>query len=326
MVVNLFLISDLVLSGSQVMMGLAVISAIVAGGILLYKRILEKQSQSILEQDKVQTGAAWERKHEEVSILRKNSTSRLSGGVIALATVLTVLGWTHFQTDYQLIGGNLEIPEDIILDPPPTAPKPKIPPKMTLPPPPTPSFTNEVKAVDEVVKEEDKKDESVDEDTKTSNTPSDYKGPTDEKSSGYVPSGLGEEPVEIDEEPKIEEIVDIAEQMPRFPGCEDQAGDDNAKKACADQRLLQYIYKTIKYPAMAREAGIEGLVVVSFVVAKDGSIKDAKVRRDIGGGCGKEALRVVKQMNKLPENWTPGKQRGRAVGVRYNLPVKFKLQ
>lgn len=326
MVVNLFLISDLVLSGSQVMLGLILISAIVAGGILFYKKILEQQSKNILAQDKASSNVAWERKHEDVSVLRRNSTSRLSGGVIALSAVLVVVAWTHFQSDYQLMGGDLEIPEDIMLDPPPTAPKPKIPPKMTLPPPPKPVFTTEVKAVVEIIKEKDKKDESIDETTKTSTTPSTYTGPTDSNSDGYL-GGLGEEPADIvDESPKVEEIVDVAEQMPRFPGCEEEAGDDAAKKACADQKLLEYIYKTIKYPAMAREAGIEGLVVVSFVVAKDGSIKDLKIRRDIGGGCGKEALRVVKQMNNLPENWTPGKQRGRAVGVRYNLPVKFRLQ
>ena len=81
----------------------------------------------------------------------------------------------------------------------------------------------------------------------------------------------------------------------------------------------------IKYPTMARENGIEGMSVVSFTVMEDGTIQDAKILRDPGGGCGKEALRIVKMMNSMPKKWTPGKQRGKSVRVKYNLPVRFKL-
>ena len=88
---------------------------------------------------------------------------------------------------------------------------------------------------------------------------------------------------------------------------------------------MSYVYDNIKYPAIAREMGIEGMVVVSFVVDKDGSIVDLKILRDPGAGCGKEAARVVKLMNRLSQKWTPGKQRGQAVKVRYNLPVRFRL-
>ena len=113
--------------------------------------------------------------------------------------------------------------------------------------------------------------------------------------------------------------------MPRFPGCEDEA-DKAAKKACADKKMLEYIYKNIKYPAIARENGVEGMVVVQFVVEKDGTVTDAKVVRDIGAQCGQEALRVVNLMNNEGIRWTPGKQRGRPVRVQFNLPVRFKLE
>ena len=123
----------------------------------------------------------------------------------------------------------------------------------------------------------------------------------------------------------MEEIFKVVEQMPRFPGCENK-GSEAEKKQCAQQELLKFIYKNIKYPAIARENGVEGTCVIQFVVEKDGAIADAKVVRDIGAQCGQEALRVVNLMNQKGLKWTPGKQRGRAVKVQFNLPVKFRLE
>jgi protein TonB len=121
------------------------------------------------------------------------------------------------------------------------------------------------------------------------------------------------------------DIYTLVEQMPRFPGCEELEGDNSEKKACADRRLLQFIYTKIKYPVMARENGIQGMSVVSFVVTEHGTIVDFKILRDPGAGCGREALRVIKCMNELPSRWNPGEQRGKKVRVKYNLPVRFKL-
>ena len=127
-------------------------------------------------------------------------------------------------------------------------------------------------------------------------------------------------------EPEVEEIFKVVEQMPRFPGYESEAGDNRAKKACADKKMLEFIYKNIKYPAIARENGVEGTVVIQFVVEKDGSISGARTVRDIGAQCGSEALRVVNLMNSQGKKWTPGKQRGKSVKVQFNLPVKFRLE
>lgn len=121
------------------------------------------------------------------------------------------------------------------------------------------------------------------------------------------------------------EIFKVVEEMPRFPGCENEATTE-AKKACADKKMLEFIYKNIKYPAIARENGVEGTAVITFVVEKDGSVKDARIVRDIGAQCGQEALRVVNMMNESNLKWTPGKQRGRSVRVQFNLPVRFKLE
>ena len=114
---------------------------------------------------------------------------------------------------------------------------------------------------------------------------------------------------EVEEEEVVEqEIFQIVEEMPDFPG--------------GVAKLSEYLQKNIKYPQMARESGIQGRVFVNFVVEPDGSVSNVKVLRSLGGGCDEEAMRVVKAMPK----WKPGKQRGKAVRVSYILPVNFKLQ
>jgi len=99
----------------------------------------------------------------------------------------------------------------------------------------------------------------------------------------------------------------IVEEMPKF-----QNGEND---------LLMYIGNNIKYPESAKTNHVEGVVVIEFVVEKDGSLSNHKILRDIGGGCGEEALRVVQSM----PNWKPGEENGQAVRVSYKLPVKFKL-
>lgn len=121
------------------------------------------------------------------------------------------------------------------------------------------------------------------------------------------------------------EIFKVVEESPRFPGCENLQGTLEDKKKCADEKMLEYLYKQIKYPQEAKAAGVQGRVVLTFVIEKDGSITDAKIIRNIGGGCGEEALRVINTMNTMPEKWIPGKQRGEKVAVQYNIPIQFKM-
>lgn len=129
--------------------------------------------------------------------------------------------------------------------------------------------------------------------------------------------------VRIEEEERIHRF---AEQMPRFPGCEDIEGDKEAKKKCAEQKLLEFIYKNLKYPAMAREINIEGTVTAQFVVDKEGSVVDIKILRGLGGGLSEAALKAIGKMNAMDEKWTPGKQGGQAVKVLFTLPIRFKLE
>jgi len=116
------------------------------------------------------------------------------------------------------------------------------------------------------------------------------------------------------------EVFNVVEEMPRFKGCEDIA-DKKERKECSDKKMLNYIYKNIKYPKEATKEGIEGVVVVNFLVDKTGNLVKAQIKRSIGGGCDEEVLRVINSMDA----WIPGKQRGKAVNVQMNIPVKFKL-
>tara|TARA_B100000683_G_scaffold270903_1_gene310784 strand:+ start:655 stop:1590 length:936 start_codon:yes stop_codon:yes gene_type:complete len=127
------------------------------------------------------------------------------------------------------------------------------------------------------------------------------------------------EEVEIDEEEEVEfepmeeeveeeEIFMIVEDQPEFPG--------------GNAALFSWLGKNLRYPAQAVEMDIEGMVVVQFVINKKGEINDVKVIKPLGGGCDEEAVRIVNAMPK----WKPGKQRGKSVSVRFNLPVRFVLR
>ena len=119
----------------------------------------------------------------------------------------------------------------------------------------------------------------------------------------YVPVAVEEE------EPEEQTIFEVVEQMPEFPNG-GMAG------------LMQYLSKNIKYPTIAQENGTQGRVTVQFVVNRDGSIVDAKVLRGVDPYLDKEAIRVISSMPK----WKPGMQRGKAVRVKYTVPVVFRLQ
>jgi len=121
------------------------------------------------------------------------------------------------------------------------------------------------------------------------------------------------------------EIFVRVEHMPKFPGCASEDLTDEEEQVCSDKRLMTYIAKKLKYPAIARQNGIEGRVFVEFVVDKKGNVGDVKVLRDIGAGCGEAAKRVVESMVKDNGLWTPGKQRMRNVKVKYTIPFTFQL-
>ena len=110
------------------------------------------------------------------------------------------------------------------------------------------------------------------------------------------------------DEPQEKVIFQVVEEMPEFPGGMGEA--------------MKFLAKNIKYPISAQQAKIEGRVIVQFVVERDGSVSDVKVMRGVSPELDAEAIRVVSMMPK----WIPGKQRGKAVAVKYTMPIMFRLQ
>jgi protein TonB len=160
------------------------------------------------------------------------------------------------------------------------------------PPPPPPPAVQEVEVLNVV--EDNVETESIEVNTE------------DDKEQEVVIAAPVEAPVEEEEE---EVVFVVVESMPEFPG--------------GQQALFKYLSENVKYPVIAQENGIQGRVICQFVVNKDGSIVDVEVVRSGGDpSLDKEAVRVIKSMPK----WKPGKQRGKAVRVKYTVPVNFKLQ
>ena len=122
-------------------------------------------------------------------------------------------------------------------------------------------------------------------------------------------------------EPESDEPIVFADYMPLFGECSYGLDDKSLSRNCSDKALLAYFANNIKYPSMAVENGIEGKVFVEFHIDKNGNIKDAIIRRGIGGGCEQEVLRIIKGMPK----WKAGKHKGRPVSVKFTIPVNFKL-
>ncbi len=122
-----------------------------------------------------------------------------------------------------------------------------------------------------------------------------------------------------------DEVFKVVEDMPRFPGCEDLADDSQERKKCADRKMLEFVYQNIEYPKDARAAGKEGVVVVSFIVNKEGRLDDISIKRSVYSSLDEEVKRVIGMMNEMEEPWTPGRQRGRIVKVEFLMPVKFVL-
>jgi len=163
----------------------------------------------------------------------------------------------------------------------------------------------EIKKDDEVKEEDELKSQDELAKTNTAIGTFDVKG--NDEAEGEV---LKAKEVIADEKPKEEEtkVFDVVEQMPEFPG--------------GQGALFEYLSKNIKYPVVAEENGIQGRVIVTFVVERDGSITDVKVVKSVDPSLDKEAQRVVRSMPK----WIPGKQNGSAVRVKFTVPVTFRLQ
>lgn len=243
--------------------------------------------------------------------LRKRYQRR--AGIAGLISVL-VVGGLFASSMYRAKEPVAEAPPPIkdvkLADPPPVDPKKPPPPPPVQPPPPvkpTVKFTPPVIKKNEEVKEEEKPEPPKPDKPEVV-------GPKTTPGSGdpnAIDPGLNTNPGNgkgpIGDPPPEDKIFTSVEQLPEFPG--------------GMAALQKYLANNIRYPQVAREEGIQGKVYLQFVVDKDGSVTNINIQRDIGGGCGKEAVRVVSGMPK----WRAGKQNGQAVKVYYTLPVNFRL-
>jgi len=207
------------------------------------------------------------------------------GMIISLILVLLAFNWKTYEKQIlnPYLRGAENIPEEMAQI---TQQKPPEPPKINIPP--------AVTMINIVDDEMDLDDEFIID--------------AEINESDAVPVYISV-PVMKEEEGPVgeEEIFKVVESMPVFPG--------------GEKALYSFLSNNMRYPAMAKEAGISGKVYITFVVERDGSITDVQLLRGIGGGCDEEAVRVIQ---KMPA-WSPGKQRNVPVRVQFILDVKFTL-
>ncbi|MCD8263060.1 MAG: energy transducer TonB [Tannerellaceae bacterium] len=225
------------------------------------------------------------KKSPKADLERGKTLGILMGMVVGLAVLFVGFEWGSHDVQvvkYEGVADTIA-EEEIEITRPENAPPP--------PPPPSAPVVTEVLNVVEDDVELDQQEILTSEDSQS-----------DAQVQTYVAPSV------VEEEESAQQIFTVVEEMPQFPG--------------GDAALLQFIAKSIKYPVIAQENGIQGRVVCSFVVNKDGTIVDAEVVRGVDPSLDKEALRVINTMPK----WTPGKQRGKPVRVKYTVPITFRLQ
>lgn len=231
------------------------------------------------------------KKNPKADVGRNSALYFVIGLAAVLALVYGAMEWKKYDkvNDYDI---SMNVEDQLDEEVPMTE-------QIKTPPPPPPPAAPEVI---EVVEDEEEVEETVIESTETSQE---------------------EEVIEI-EEVEVEEVEEditvpfaVIEDVPVFPGCEN-ASD---KKACFQEQMQNHIRKNFRYPEIAQEMGVQGRVSVIFVIQKDGSIGNIRMRGP-DKNLEAEALRIIEKLPKM----TPGKQRGRPVKVPFSIPITFKLQ
>ncbi|MEQ5792210.1 energy transducer TonB [Muricauda sp. NFXS6] len=231
------------------------------------------------------------KKNPKADVGRNSTLYFVIGLAAVLALVYGAMEWKKYDkaNDYDI---SMNVEDQLDEEVPMTE-------QIKTPPPPPPPAAPEVI---EVVEDEEEVEETIIESTETSQE---------------------EEVIEI-EEVEVEEVEEdisvpfaVIEDVPVFPGCEG-ASD---KKACFQEKMQDHIRRNFRYPEIAQEMGVQGRVSVIFVIQKDGSIGNIRMRGP-DKNLEAEALRIIEKLPKM----TPGKQRGRPVKVPFSIPITFKLQ
>ena len=312
---------DFQVAFSPVEIGILIASLVllIAVGIHVFKFVMARSGQKDLKEAHngmtAKSPIDGRSKYPEVDINRHRSIIWNISLAIVLSVVVLMFGWTSFEEVQEDYNFAIDIEEIVEIEPPRTAEPP--------PPPPPPPKVHVIQELpEELIEEEDDVDfldQTIDEETAIAAPPPPK--PTKKTDPGPPPPP----PPPMEEEMAVAEIFKIVESMPRFPGCEDLDLAEDEKRACSEKKLYDFLMKNMRYPMIARENGIEGMVYVQFVVEPDGSVSNVNVVRDVGAGCGEEALRIVNLMNDMPERWRPGTQRNQPVRVLFTLPIRFQL-
>jgi len=235
------------------------------------------------------------KKSKKADLEGQKGTSLLIGFVISFATMLAAFEWTtHEFTNKSTLCKNSSLVPDEMEIVPVTQPV-----FANTPPPPAdaPQVAEILDIVDNETEIDDSKIETVEDINSAISGPSSPHGP-----SMMAP------PAPTFEDTGEDEIFEFVEEDPSFPG--------------GNAALMTWLAKNLKYPSAAQETGIQGRILVSFIVNRDGSIVEPRVMRSVDPSLDKEALRVVSSMPR----WRPGKQHGKPVRVKFTLPVTFRLQ
>lgn len=234
------------------------------------------------------------KKSQKADLEGQKGTGLLIGYIVALSAMFAAFEWTtreHIETEPVVYAAYAAMEEEVV---PITQPI-----FQAAPPPPA-----EAPQVAEIL-------DIVDDDTEIEEETIESSESTTEAISGPVAQHTGPVatgPVVTEEESDEGTVFQVVEQRPEFPG--------------GMEALMKYLSKNIKYPSIALDNGIQGRVLVSFTVNKDGSIVDPEIMKSVDPSLDKEAIRVISTMPK----WNPGKQRGKAVRVKYTVPVAFRIQ
>ncbi|MCS7037446.1 MAG: TonB family protein [Saprospiraceae bacterium] len=274
----------------------------------------EAYTQQALEE----TLFAFKNKAYGAYVLRQRRAQHLTRGVIGGVLVLGLLYaspllwlWLRQRAEAQekQVEVNVTPYAELAAPPPLTEPEKPKPPEVAPPQVRTVKFLKPVVKADEEVRDEEIP--TVEDLSKANPSRVTQEGSSD-LYVDYSPKVALPEPPPPPEPPKPapkreEPVYDFVSKRPEYPG--------------GEEALMAYLKENLKYPRIALENNIQGIVVVRFVVDTEGRISNVEVLKDIGGGCGAEAARVVKSM----PTWTPGEHNGVKVNVRFVLPVRFQL-
>lgn len=299
--------NSITISGSNVLGALVGIVFIVSIVVFVLKYHLSKQSQSN-SKNSLHDFFSARNKYPSVDVFKWRTTFLNASLMLSVCIVLLAFNWTQYDAVVDIPDMEDLFLEELMQEPPRTTTPP--PP---LPPPPPPVI--EEVPEDEITEEEEVEfvDQLIEPDDIVKYEP--VAAPIETKPPLPPPPPVQEDAPPLD--------FMIIEDKPLFQKCKGIARADQAE--CFTTQLQQRIYSEIRYPPIARENGIEGNVIVSFLISKEGKMEDIQILRSPKGGLDSETLRVM-QVIQGEETFIPGKQRGKPVPVRFTLPVFFKLQ